>query len=156
MEIWKGFTMKKFLLIAVISSLAVFCFAQEQQTEKQKAIEYLLEVTDTRSQAEQIYDMILPQFTALAPDVPGEFWDMFRENMDFDSFVRDFIPLYDKFYTLEDINALIAFYESPVGKKMTALTPQFTAEAMALGQTWGYRIAEKIINSLRDEGYLDT
>jgi len=26
--------------------------------------------------------------------------------------------IYDKFYTLEDINGLIAFYESPIGQKM--------------------------------------
>jgi TonB family protein len=41
-----------------------------------------------------------------------------------------FVPIFDKHYTLDDINALIAFYESPVGQKMLQLQPQISIESM--------------------------
>jgi TonB family protein len=41
-----------------------------------------------------------------------------------------FVPIFDKHYTLDDINALIAFYESPVGQKTLQLQPQISVESM--------------------------
>ena len=145
--------MKKYILILFIFSQALFCFAQ---SEKEKAIIQLLELTNSKAMAAQAYELIIPQIKTLVPSVPDEWWDMFRENMDFDGLIMDLIPIYDKYYTLEDIQGMIAFYESPVGRKVTEVTPKMTAESMAVGQEWGRKIAEKILESIQESGYLDT
>ncbi|MFP5261621.1 MAG: DUF2059 domain-containing protein [Blastocatellia bacterium] len=41
-----------------------------------------------------------------------------------------FYPIYDKFYTEEDLRALTAFYKSPVGQKSLEIMPQLMAESM--------------------------
>ncbi len=41
-----------------------------------------------------------------------------------------YVPAYDKHYTADDISALIAFYESPVGQKSLQLQTQITVESM--------------------------
>ncbi|HEX8091468.1 MAG TPA: DUF2059 domain-containing protein, partial [Blastocatellia bacterium] len=41
-----------------------------------------------------------------------------------------FYPIYNKFYTEEDLKALTAFYKSPVGQKSLELMPQLMAESM--------------------------
>ena len=40
-------------------------------------------------------------------------------------------------YTKEDIKAMIAFYDSPVGKKITAKSGEVAKASMAAGQEWG-------------------
>jgi hypothetical protein len=52
--------------------------------------------------------------------------------------------LYDKManvymetYTKKDVKAMIKFYESPVGKKMTAKADELSEKNMAAAQEWG-------------------
>jgi hypothetical protein len=40
-----------------------------------------------------------------------------------------YVPLYDKHYTKEDIQAMLAYYKSPIGQKSLDLMPQIVAEA---------------------------
>lgn len=51
-----------------------------------------------------------------------------------DEMIAAMVPLYTRHYTAEEIRQLTAFYSSPVGRKMMALTPQLSAEGMAIGQ----------------------
>ncbi len=45
--------------------------------------------------------------------------------------------VYMEIYTPEDIKGMIAFYESPVGKKMSEKSGELTQKAMKAGQEWG-------------------
>ena len=53
-----------------------------------------------------------------------------------------------------DIDGLIAFYESPLGRKVTATLPQITRESMTAGQQWGRAKAEEVMRELHGEGIL--
>ena len=46
------------------------------------------------------------------------------------------VPLYDKHYTIGEIQALIQFYETPLGKKVTALRPAIANEIMVVAEEW--------------------
>jgi TonB family protein len=45
-------------------------------------------------------------------------------------FIPLYIPIYDKHFTLDEINVLIAFYETSAGKKTLELQPQIAQETM--------------------------
>jgi hypothetical protein len=47
------------------------------------------------------------------------------------------VPVYDKYYSDEDIKGLIKFYQSPLGKKLAATQPKLSAEIQEIGKTWG-------------------
>jgi hypothetical protein len=145
--------MKKYLLVALFCAAAALGFGQSK--EKEAEIIKLLELTNVRNLAEQIFDLYIPQLRTLVPSVPKEFWDLFRANMDFDDFVKAYIPLYDRYYTLEEIRAMIAFYESSVGKKVVEVTPLMTAESMSIGQEWGLKMGQKLLEEMKQNGYLD-
>jgi hypothetical protein len=144
--------MKKYILAGMIILGTVF--SGHTQTKEEEILK-LLELTNVRNLAEQIFEMYIPQIQVLVPSVPKEFWDMFKEKMDFDSFVKAYIPLYDRYYTLEEIKAMIAFYESPTGRRVIEVTPLLTAESMSLGQEWGLRMGELILEEMKRTGYLD-
>jgi hypothetical protein len=64
------------------------------------------------------------------------------------------IPIYEKYYTETDINQLITFYNSPIGKKMIATMPQIMQESMTAGQSWGKQIRQRVLAQLKEKGYL--
>jgi hypothetical protein len=41
---------------------------------------------------------------------------------------EDKLNLYDKYYTQQDIDAMIVFYKSPAGRKYVHMTPEITKE----------------------------
>ncbi len=64
------------------------------------------------------------------------------------------IPIYDKYFTDDDIHQLLAFYSTPVGKKLVENLPVITQESMNIGMQWGKQIAEKVLEKLKQKGYL--
>jgi hypothetical protein len=63
------------------------------------------------------------------------------------------VPIYDRHFTLGEVNQLIAFYSTPTGKKVIAEMPGVMQESMAAGQKWGEALGAKIGAQLEKEGY---
>lgn len=67
------------------------------------------------------------------------------------------VPLYDKHYTMGEIQSLIRFYETPLGKKVTALRPQIAKEGMVVAEEWinflKPLLVQALARSLEKEGY---
>lgn len=74
-----------------------------------------------------------------------------------DGLIDRVVPLYDKHYTKGEIRALIRFYETPLGKKVTALRPQIAKEGMVVAEEWinflEPLLVQALARSLEKEGY---
>ena len=97
--------------------------------------------------AAQLIDSLRPS----APELPDEFFTKFAGKIDFKELSDLFAPLYDKYYTVEDLKAVNAFYSSPAGQKILATMPQLMTEAMQIGQQWGMRTAQKVMDEIQKE-----
>lgn len=64
--------------------------------------------------------------------------------------IPKFIPIYKKYLTEEDLEGIIAFYESEVGKKLTEKTPFIINDAMQVGVEWGEEIGLEIYNRVQN------
>jgi len=53
------------------------------------------------------------------------------------SYYEKVAKVYMETYTKEDIKAMLAFYESPVGKKITAKSSELAEKSQAAMQEWG-------------------
>jgi hypothetical protein len=51
----------------------------------------------------------------------------------------------------EDLDAAIAFHESPAGKRFLAAQPQVLEEAKAVGEKWGVKLAEQTLRELAED-----
>ena len=87
------------------------------------------------------------------PDVPAEFWDNFAKEIHSDELIAFIVPIYDKYYTREEIHELMAFYQSPVGQKTVKVLPRLSAEAISAGQEWGRTVADRAMQKLKQQGY---
>ena len=59
------------------------------------------------------------------------------------------VPVYERHFTRKDIQGLIAFYQSPVGRKFVSVQPKLVAESMQIGQRWGQKVAQKVMREIR-------
>jgi hypothetical protein len=126
--------------------------AQAEQS-KQADIRRLLEITGAGSLATQSMDQmektIRPMVTDALP--PGDyreklvdlFFEKFRAKRHPDELANLVIPIYDKYYSDEDIRGLIQLYQTPLGKKMLSTLPQVMAESQAAGTKWGEQIGRE-------------
>jgi hypothetical protein len=147
--------MKRYLLALVFAGAAVLGFSQEDSGAKERDIFKLLEALNTKELATQVFDMLIPQMAKLVPNVPQNVWDMFKEKLDVDDFVKLYVAIYDRHFSHEEILALIRFYESPLGRRLVEETPGITRDSMSAGQEWGMRLGQKIMLELKKGGYLD-
>lgn len=146
--------MKKLALTLLLSGITFFGFSQD--TSKIGNIKTLLEITGSGKLGVQVVQNMLTNFKQRLPDVPEEFWSNFMKEVNPETLTTMVIPIYDKYYTQDDIKKMIEFYQSPVGKKVISTMPQIMQESMQVGQTWGKDLGEKIYNNLKEKGYTKT
>lgn len=142
---------------SILAGLAVLCLlalpvrAQEAAaaSTKEEDIRRLLVLMGSADLGKQVVEQMFAEFKKAAPNVPEEFWDGMLDELDPQGFVEMTVPIYDRHFTQDDIRQLIAFYETPVGRKLTAKLPAITQEAMAAGQKWGEEIAQRVVTRLQ-------
>ncbi|MEO1620820.1 MAG: DUF2059 domain-containing protein [Cyanobacteria bacterium J06632_3] len=116
-------------------------------------IEELLALTNADDLSIQVMEGLITQFRQLAPEVPDEWWDRFIAKVDDTDFNSLIIPIYERNFTAEEMDGIIAFYRTPVGQSVIAKMPAVTQDSIMVGQTWGVSIAEELMRELEADGY---
>ncbi len=120
----------------------------EDAAAKRQDIQKLLETTGAAKLGVQMVTQMLDIFKQQHPDVPGTVWDEFTNEFNAGSLMDLVIPIYDKHLTHEDVKGLIAFNESPLGRKVNSVMPTVLQESMAAGQQWGMEVAKRVQQKL--------
>ena len=55
----------------------------------------------------------------------------------------------DKYYTLEDLKAVNAFYESAAGQKILSTLPQIMQGSIKIGEEWGRSLGKKAADEVQ-------
>jgi len=145
--------MKKLIFVFAII-IGTSAFGVYGQTKNDDIIK-LLRVSGSDKMADQMMAALIPQFKQIIPDIPDVFWVRFKQKINIDELLLACVPAYSKYYTHDEIKQLIKFYESPLGKRMVEVTPLLTQETMAVGQKWGEKLGQEIVNDLIKEGYVN-
>jgi hypothetical protein len=144
-------------VVLLALSLAAPAFSQTARTAEDEALEAsireLIEVTNTRQIAERMLDQIFEAYEKIIPEVPKEAWPKFRADMKTSDFVDLVVPIYAKHFTRQDIEGLIGFYKSPLGRKVSEKQGVIAQECMAAGILFGQEVARKVLEELVQRGY---
>lgn len=143
--------MKKIVIVSLLLISSGVMMAQ--QSSKAVKIKQLMELTGTGKMAVQVVDQIISTTAVRNPKVDPKFWEEFSKSINPEDMINLIMPVYEKFYSEEDIDNMIIFYNTPTGKKMIQVLPDLTQESMRVGQQWGMKIAEDIMKKLKDKGY---
>jgi hypothetical protein len=140
----------------LITTLIIICSHlsnahAEISPEKRKEVEKMLRLTGMEKLVTQMEHQMISAFQKQIPDVSEDFWSRFEKKLDVRELIEKIIPVYDKYYTLEDLKAVNAFYESPAGQKILSTLPQVMQEAVKIGQEWGEQIGKQAAAEAEEE-----
>ena len=92
----------------------------------------------------------LPAAQQASPQLPPEFWSRFRDTLAVaaPALVDSVAIVYANAFTLQELQQLTAFYQSPLGRRVRDVQPKLLTESAAIGQRWGARIGAVIGASL--------
>jgi len=127
--------------------------AAPEETEFRQDIRKLMVLTGAGDLGTQVMKQMIDMFKQTYVGVPDEFWDRFLEQAGGDELVELVIPIYERHLTHEDVKGLIAFYESPLGRKLVSKQPLIMEESMLVGQEWGAKLGQDVMSKLQEEGY---
>lgn len=134
----------KSLLTAAIMFASCALQGAEITPEKRVEIEKLLKLSGMEKLVDQLMGQMITSLKPSFPDVPEEFWVKFAKGMDAKELIARIVPIYDKYYTIEDLRAVNAFYETSAGQKVLSTLPQIMKESMQAGQEWGASVGERV------------
>ena len=125
-----------------------------EDAEKAETVKRLLEITGAKNLYDQMMTYIFSSLQAEYPNVPAKYWSTFASEIKTDDIFKEFIPLYSKYYTNQELKELVAFYETPLGQKTIQILPQLSQDSTELGIKFGRQAAERALKKLEADGYL--
>ncbi len=160
---------KGLLLLSVLVTLVSnVTFAQEIAPAKKKAIKELIEISGAKQMGSQFSKFFVSQMTMVLkqskPGLPDRAFEIIKEvvnetvdkEIKSETLVNLLSPVYNKYYSVGEINEIIKFYKTPVGSKLVKTMPDVTRESMQIGQKWGqglgFSIQKELMTRFRLEG----
>lgn len=145
--------------------------AQSIDPGLEKDITKLMEITGSAKLAEQMANFIAPViFDGLRkshPEIPEGAVDITKEVVlsNFKAglhapkgLISRMVPIYARNFTHEEINGLLAFYDTDLGRKSIEVMPKLMQEAMTVGKEWADEtvpaIEAELTARLKAEGYI--
>ena len=136
-------------LILIIVFLITTVKPVFSETEKEKDIIRLLEVSGIRKQLTYMQDTLMNSMSMMIsgsfPKIPDGFWKEFNQligKKEMDDLVQKIIPVYDKHMSHETVKKLIDMFETPFWEEWKEKMPQISREAGLIGSEWGKELSE--------------
>lgn len=148
--------MKKYSAI-LLFILYASSFAMGQTDKKYTAtLKKMFEVSGTEESYKVVIGQMLSMFKEQYSNVDAQIWDELGQEFQkasLDELTTMLVPVYSKYLTQSDLEQVIAFYQSPAGKKFASKTPLIMGESMQVGQEWGLKIGQEFMKKLQQRGY---
>jgi len=145
-------------LIAVLAFMLLFgsiSFGQTADDAYHQTLEKMFEVSGSEETYKAAITQVMGMFREQYPEVNAKEWDELEAEFmkrSINELVVLLVPVYQKYLTQEDLEAIIEFYKTPVGKKFALHNPAIMQESMQIGQQWGMQIGQELQQRLQKEG----
>jgi uncharacterized protein len=154
-------------LLTVILVAARWAEAAAMDKEKHQNIAKIVEITGVLQNAMANVDRLLPQLIntirKVHQEIPQEVLDALEQegreefHKAAPELIAPIIAIYDSNYSAEEIRELLAFYQSPFGRKLTQRMSQMALQTVAVAAAWGKnagaRVSGRIRVSAKEKGY---
>ena len=143
-----------------VSPAAPPSLAEKVDPAKEAAIRHLMDVTETSKLGDNINQFLTDRVRSimthsLTADKLPKFMDTFSQKFAAaspSSAVTDaMIPIYSRSFSMEEIQEITKFYESPVGQKIVKQMPQVTKESQDAGVQIEQNAAMSVLEGMQDD-----
>jgi hypothetical protein len=127
---------------------------------KDAAIRHLMDITETSKLGGNIATYLKTQVhdgvsRAIGPEKVDAFMGTFNQKFGATSSETEvtdaMVPIYAKAFTMEDIQGLIQFYESPLGQRVVKALPDVVQQSQATGVQIEQASALKVLREMSDQ-----
>jgi uncharacterized protein len=134
--------------------------AEKVDPAKEAAIRHLMDITDTSKLGDNIATFITGQVhdgigRALTPDALAKFMETFSQKFSAANpsaaVTDEMIPIYAHAFSMEDIQGLIHFYESPLGQHVVKTLPDVVQQSQTAGLALEKDAALRILRGMEDQ-----
>lgn len=157
--------MKKVFLTLLFVSFAAFpCSLNAQSVEVPEgtdtafveAVDKFMEVSGSKTAMKAQFPLIMNNLRKALKGIPDDVFAKMETKFQ-EVFVKRGVGLYalfyERYYTLEDIKGLIAFYETDLGCKVARTTPSLSRDLFQAGEQLGLMVLQNVVEELKAEGY---
>jgi hypothetical protein len=102
----------------------------------EESVRRLMALTGAGEMGVQVVHQMVPELKRILPEAPAQIWE-------------EVVPIYQRHFSEEDVQAAIAYFSSPAGRRMVEKQGVVMQESFAAGQQWGSKLAERAIAKLR-------
>ena len=148
--------MKKQLFLTIVFAIAIQIVVLGQSGSYKEKVSTMISLNGSEATFKTVIEQMINQFQQMNTNVPQDFWKEMKSEFlktSMKDLVDLIVPIYYKHLTEDDLDGIIAFYKTPVGRKFAEKTPVITQESMLIGQQWGMQISQKIAASMKEKGY---
>jgi len=122
------------------------CLVNAQALSKEAKIERLLALTNADATMNQVFDQMkammasqkvpgsTPEQQAKAQEMQGKILELVKTRMSFERIRPQYVKAYSETFSDEEIDGMLAFYESSAGRAMLEKMPLLMPKMMALVQ----------------------
>jgi len=127
---------------------------------KEAAIRHLLDITGESKEGQNISTGMTNQVhtvmgRSIPPDQLPKFMDTFTAKFNAgappNAVTDAMVAIYARHFSLEDIQAMTKFYESPVGQQMVKEMPDVSRESQTAGMQMDQKVAMQVLWGMEDE-----
>jgi hypothetical protein len=131
--------------------LLVAFLASAQGLSKEAKIERILALTYGQAAFDQIFEQMktqmiasassampsnaTPEQRAKAQELQIKIWELMKTRMSWEKMKPEYAKLYSETFSDDEVDGMLAFYESPAGRAMQAKMPMLMSKVMALAQS---------------------
>ena len=135
----------KTIAVFAVGLIIAGCPAGAQELTKQAKIERILTLTKADAMMDQAFNQMkgmigsqiprgTPEQQVKAQEIEQKVMDLIKERMGGERMRREFVKIYDELFSDEEIDGILAFYQSPAGRATLERMPQLMSKAMAFAQ----------------------
>lgn len=122
--------------------------------EKAELVLRYMEVTSIHSYYHDVVESVIRRYQQMFPQIEPQFWREFKQfYTDPEDLLKILVPVYGKRLESGDLKSIIAFMESPAGRKYAAVLPSIGKEVAKEAAAFEENLNRKLLASLRDSGY---
>jgi hypothetical protein len=142
------------LLVSVVLTTGISAQTVKPTAATRAKVRKLLDLTGASSLGGQVVDSVIGDVRRNVPQVPDTFWKTFRTESKPASFNDRLVTVYEKHFTEAEIDELIRFYASPLGRRFVAKQPALAQESMLAARTFGQQVAQRAMQQLAAKGHI--
>lgn len=142
--------MKKLFYLLLFCVLSSPIYSQTSKTDK---IRQLIFLTGAPKLGAEAIKNTIEVYRKTYSSIEAQFWHDLYKEIQLDELIELVVPVFDQYYSEEQIDQLIDSYRQPSGSKRNAIAPPVNQEIIKLGMEWSQKMKEKVLEKLRERGF---